>query len=53
MMDAAKKALQDVLADESAKSADFKRVLASYEAFSKLNKAWDDISTKNFLEIRG
>ena len=53
MMDAAKAALKEVLADESAKSPDFKRVLASYEAFYKLNKAWDDISTKNFLEIRG
>jgi len=53
IMDAAKKALQEVLADESAKSQDFKRVLASYEAFVELNKPWNDISTKNFLEIRG
>ncbi|MCF6207193.1 MAG: TRAP transporter substrate-binding protein DctP [Sulfurovum sp.] len=53
MMDAAKKALKEVLAEQSAQSPDFKRVLASYEAFYKLNKPWDDISTKNFLEIRG
>jgi TRAP-type mannitol/chloroaromatic compound transport system substrate-binding protein len=53
MMEAAKVALKEVLTDESAKSADFKRVLASYEAFYKMNKPWDDISTKNFLEIRG
>ena len=53
VMDAAKVALTEVLKDESAKSGDFKRVLASYEAFSALNKPWDDISTKNFLEIRG
>jgi TRAP-type mannitol/chloroaromatic compound transport system substrate-binding protein len=53
MMDAAKIALNDVLVDESKKSSDFKRVLESYRAFEKLNKAWDDISTKNFLEIRG
>ncbi len=53
MMEAAKTALKEVLADESAKSGDFKRVLASYEAFYRLNKPWDDISTKNFLEIRG
>jgi len=52
MMDAAKVALKEVLSDESAKSNDFKRVLKSYESFYKLNKAWDDISTKNFLEIR-
>ena len=53
MMDAAKKALLEVLADESAKSDDFRRVLASYKAFVDLNKPWNDISTKNFLEIRG
>jgi len=53
MMDAAKVALAEVLKEESTKSADFKRALQSYEAFVKLNKPWDDISTKNFLEIRG
>ena len=53
MMDAAKTALKEVLYDESSKSSDFKRVLESYEAFVKLNKPWDDISTKNYLEIRG
>ena len=53
MMDAAKVALNEVLESESAKSDDFKRVLKSYNAFVKLNKPWDDISTKNFLEIRG
>jgi len=53
MMDAAKKALKEVLEVESAKSADFKRALESYEAFVEMNKPWDDISTKNFLEIRG
>ena len=52
MMDAAKIALNKVLQDESKKSNDFKRVLKSYNAFVKLNKPWDDISTKNFLEIR-
>jgi len=53
MMDAAKVALAEVLESESKKSADFKRALESYNAFVKLNKPWDDISTKNFLEIRG
>lgn len=53
MMDAAKIALGEVLESESQKSTDFKRVLESYQAFAKLNKPWDDISTKNFLEIRG
>ena len=52
MMDAAKIALKEVLAKESSKSADFKRALESYEAFVKLNKPFDDISTRNFLNIR-
>jgi TRAP-type mannitol/chloroaromatic compound transport system substrate-binding protein len=53
MMEAAKNALKEVLAEQSAQSEDFKHVLRSYETFVKLNKPWDDISTKNFLEIRG
>jgi TRAP-type mannitol/chloroaromatic compound transport system substrate-binding protein len=52
MMDAAKIALQEVLEKESKNNEDFKRVLESYENFTKLNKPWDDISTKNFLNIR-
>ena len=53
MMDAAKVALAEVLSDQSQKSADFTRALESYEAFYKLNKPYDDISTRNFLNIRG
>ncbi len=53
MMDAAKVALSEVLKEESKKSGDFKKALKSYEAFYALNKPYDDISTKNFLEIRG
>lgn len=53
VMEAAKAALVDVLDDQSARSEDFKRVLKSYEAFVNLNNPWDDISTKNFLNIRG
>ena len=53
MMDAAKIALSEVLDTESANSEDFTRVLKSYQDFVKLNKPWDDISTKNFLDIRG
>jgi len=53
IMDAAKVALKDVLRDESSKSSDFKRVLKSYESFATLNKPFDDINTKNFLNIRG
>jgi len=53
MMDAAKIALDEVLKYESTQHADFKRVLESYQSFTALNKPWDDISTKNFLDIRG
>ena len=53
IMDSAKIALQEVLKRESKKSEDFRRVLKSYNAFIALNKPWDDISTKNFLKIRG
>jgi len=53
IIQAAKKALQEVLEEASHQSDDFKRVLASYQHFSQLNKAWDDISTRNFLNIRG
>ena len=51
-MDGAKVALKEVLSDESQKNPDFKKVLKSYNLFSELNKKWDDISTKNFLNIR-
>ena len=53
IMSAAKVALEEVLREESQKSEDFRRALQSYQAFATLNKPWDDISTKNFLEIRG
>lgn len=52
IMDAAKVALNEVLSHESAQSKDFKRVLQSYNTFYKLNKPYDDISTRNFLNIR-
>ena len=52
MMDAAKIALSEVLEEQSQKSNDFKRVLQSYQKFVTLNQPWDDISTKNFLNIR-
>jgi TRAP-type mannitol/chloroaromatic compound transport system substrate-binding protein len=52
MIDGAKVALKEVLELESNKNEDFKRVLESYNDFTKLNKNWDDISTKNFLDIR-
>ncbi|SHO81289.1 TRAP transporter solute receptor, unknown substrate 6 [hydrothermal vent metagenome] len=53
MMDRAKKELGIILDEESAKNSDFKIVLESYKKFEKLNKPYDDISTRNFLNIRG
>jgi len=53
IMEAAKVALTEVLETESKSNEDFKKVLQSYTEFSQLNKPWDDISTKNFLNIRG
>jgi len=52
MMDAAKIALKEVLKEESQKSNDFMRVLKSYKSFVKLNTPYDNVSTKNFLDIR-
>jgi TRAP-type mannitol/chloroaromatic compound transport system substrate-binding protein len=52
IIEKAKETLVEVLKEESQKSNDFKHVLTSYQAFSQHNKAWDDISTKNFLILR-
>ena len=52
IIDSAKMALSEVLKVESQKNIDFKEVLDSYNSFTKLNKDWDNISTKNFLNIR-
>ena len=49
---AARKALDEVLDEQSAKSKDFAQVLQSYRAFYALNKPYDDISTKHLLEVR-
>ncbi len=53
MMDKAREVLSDVLDEESSKNGDFKLALDSYQKFAKLNKPYDDISTRNFLNIRG
>ncbi|MEA2029168.1 MAG: TRAP transporter substrate-binding protein [Campylobacterota bacterium] len=53
MMNKAKEVLAQVLQEESQKNNDFKRVLESYNTFTKLNLPYDNISTKNFLNIRG
>jgi TRAP-type mannitol/chloroaromatic compound transport system substrate-binding protein len=53
MMKQAKIALNEVLELEAEKSEDFRRVLANYREFVKLNTPWNDISTKHILDIRG
>ncbi len=53
MVREAKEKLNGVLADESKRNPDFKRVLESYNRFVALNSPWNDISTKHILEIRG
>lgn len=47
-----KNALREVIEEESLKSEDFKRTFQSYKAFILLNKPWDNISTKYFLNLR-
>ena len=49
---AAKKAVQQVVAEQSAESDDFKRVYASMEAYYRLIKPWTDISEARYLAIR-
>ena len=53
MMTKAKEVLDDILVEESGKNSDFASALKSYKEFSSLNKPWDDISTKHFLDTRG
>ncbi len=52
VMEAAKKAMQEVAREKSAKSADFKRVWESASAFLKQTGAWTDIGLKAYLEVR-
>jgi TRAP-type mannitol/chloroaromatic compound transport system substrate-binding protein len=52
MIAAAKKAVQEVVEEQSAKSEDFKRVYASMEAYYRLVKPWTDISEAKYLAIR-
>ncbi len=52
IIDAGKIALQSVTQRLGKKSADFKRVYENAEAYLKLSKAWDEVSLKNFLNIR-
>ncbi|BCD68008.1 TRAP transporter substrate-binding protein [Nitratiruptor sp. YY09-18] len=49
---AAKKALMQVIAEQSKKSADFKRVWQQIEPYWIHNRAWTSLGLKNYLEMR-
>ncbi|WP_456449590.1 TRAP transporter substrate-binding protein [Hydrogenimonas sp.] len=52
IVEAAKKALQEVVKEQSAESADFERVFASMETYYRRIKPWTDISEAKYLSIR-
>ncbi len=52
IVEAAKKALFEVIEEQSAKSADFKRVWQIIEPYWMQNRAWSALGLKNYLEMR-
>jgi len=52
IIDAAKKALLEVVEEQSRQSADFKRVFASMESYFQRIKAWSSMSEGKYLSIR-
>jgi len=52
IIDAAKKALQEVLAELSSQNRDFKKVLTNYLEFSSVNTEWTKLGLQNYLEFR-
>jgi len=52
IIDAAKIALKEVLAELSEKNSDFEKVLKNYLAFSKTNAEWTKLGLQNYLEFR-
>jgi TRAP-type mannitol/chloroaromatic compound transport system substrate-binding protein len=52
VIDAGKAALVNVTQRLGKENADFKRVYENAEHYLKLSKAWDDVSLKNYLNIR-
>ncbi|MDH5465424.1 MAG: TRAP transporter substrate-binding protein DctP [Thiovulaceae bacterium] len=50
--DAAKIALREVVAENSTKNPDFKRVWESSQTFLNQAKAWSDVGIKNYLKTR-
>ncbi|WP_304543751.1 TRAP transporter substrate-binding protein [Sulfurimonas microaerophilic] len=52
VMDAGKKALKEVLAEQSGANKDFARVYSSIDNYLNLSKAWSDVSLGYFLNQR-
>lgn len=52
ILDAFKKALKEVLDEESSKNKDFEKVLKSYQSSQKQQAKWTDSSLKPYLNIR-
>jgi TRAP-type mannitol/chloroaromatic compound transport system substrate-binding protein len=52
IIDAGKIALQNVTQRLGGENPDFKRVYENAQNYLKLSKAWDDVSLRNFLNIR-
>jgi TRAP-type mannitol/chloroaromatic compound transport system substrate-binding protein len=52
IVEAAKKALYEVIEEQSRKSEDFKEVWRNIEPFWLQNRAWTSLGLKNFLQMR-
>jgi len=52
VIDSAKDALKEVIASESSKNEDFKRVYASADSFLQASRSYADVSLKKYLNIR-
>ena len=52
VIEAAKKAIADVVAEQSERSADFKKVYASMADYYRLVRPWTDLSEGHYLQIR-
>ncbi|MRI83249.1 MAG: C4-dicarboxylate ABC transporter [Nitratiruptor sp.] len=52
IVEAAKRALQEVIQEQSAKSRDFKEVWEAIEPFWQINRAWTALGLKNYLTMR-
>jgi len=52
VIQAGKKALVEVIDEQSAKNKEFEKVYNSIYSYLQLSKAWSDVSTREFLNVR-